>query len=1107
MHFRSGTSFASWTASATSTKRDDTTPSVMVLEKTRPAIDIHLPPGGLPPPVSFPSNVSSPGHRSRHKKNARVSAGLRAHWDRFVRKLGSGTAPSSSSNFDESVGESSGYPRSRIGGPATEVQLPVDDRVDEVVVDREWSDEIKSSSVTHSEHGASPDKSGSNHLGGTNTDRDSFAIRPEGFWGSCRVLIFLRWRLWPAAYGFFSTKFLDEKSEMHYNKENWFLRKNLALWSSAFLIVNWAFGIGFISRPFVLSDKIFLYGIAPAFSFAIAPMVIYDWPRDRTFIYQIILVISVWIWSVYQIIFMYFCGQYNPSHAYFTCRGKDYLNLFYYTSALQTIALFGLKLHRFPAMLGASVFFVLACALILPDRASFVRNLVNFVFFQGFLLYIHYMRENAERRLYTLRDQLKVQFRATQKAQVNERKASDSKRRLTSYVFHEVRVPLNTALLAVQNMQASGTVTQDIEFKALEGSLSMMSKVLNDVLDFNRMDSGRFESVLKPYKFHQVMRSLFVPLRMATDARRLEFVTDLDHSIDEVARRALYEAMAEPVDEIEAKLKEHPDEDGIVVGDETRLRQVITNLASNACKFTPAGGKLTIRTKLVIPDLNPVDDDVPDEANPDGGADDNGTSECNGVSCKDSGPRPSLADGPEVHRLSKSHLTQHNVMHAKPAPPLEWIVVRIEVTDTGCGIRPKDMVQSKLFSAFNQTEQGRLQGGKGTGLGLALVRQIVKLSGGRLGVQSKVGEGSTFWVELPLGVGSKALPALNLPTDLDDDEYGSPRQPLYGIGKDPNMSKVRIAGRDGRHNVRSSLHFNQSYSASALHGIMEQVDGNTHLGGLVEISTKPTEGPPTRTIGDPSTGTEAQHLNSDESPTPPARPAPGIVKSSGSVRSLRLTHLPKPQAFSIDRAFVSPGPSASAGNSPTSLVGPGPEGETKLNVLVVDDDPLTRKLMSRMLTRLGCTVMTAENGEIALDLILHGAHQRQTPSSEDTGSGGLSLDGVGAPGSTSTSNLGLLGENSGECRFAVVFLDNQMPVLSGLETVAKLRALNRNDFVVGVTGNALLSDQQEYLDAGVDHVLTKPVLEKSLKTMLANAEERRKRRPPTPEPHTPLTPS
>jgi osomolarity two-component system, sensor histidine kinase SLN1 len=162
---------------------------------------------------------------------------------------------------------------------------------------------------------------------------------------------------------------------------------------------------------------------------------------------------------------------------------------------------------------------------------------------------------------------------------VNERKAADSKRRLTSYVFHEVRVPLNTALLAVQNMEASGTVAkaQEIEFKALEGSLSMMSKVLNDVLDFNRMDSGRFESVLRPYAFHKVMRSLFVPLQLATDARSLQFITELDKSIDDAARRALYEAMGLSEDEIARRLA--LDEDGVVVGDETRLRQIITNLA------------------------------------------------------------------------------------------------------------------------------------------------------------------------------------------------------------------------------------------------------------------------------------------------------------------------------------------------------------------------------------------------------------------------------------------------------------------------------------------------------------------------------------------------
>lgn len=211
--------------------------------------------------------------------------------------------------------------------------------------------------------------------------------------------------------------------------------------------------------------------------------------------------------------------------------------------------------------------------------------------------------------MYTLRDQLKIQYRATQKAQFLERKAADSKRRLTSYVFHEVRVPLNTALLAVQNMEATGSVAraQEVEFRALEGSLNMMSKVLNDVLDFNRMDSGRFESVARPYAFHAVMHSLFVPLRLATDARQLRFVTEFDREIDRVARRALYESEGVQEAEIRRRMAAG-DEDGVVVGDETRLRQIITNLASNACKFTPAGGQLTIRTRLLLPDHSRKDE-------------------------------------------------------------------------------------------------------------------------------------------------------------------------------------------------------------------------------------------------------------------------------------------------------------------------------------------------------------------------------------------------------------------------------------------------------------------------------------------------------------------
>lgn len=230
---------------------------------------------------------------------------------------------------------------------------------------------------------------------------------------------------------------------------------------------------------------------------------------------------------------------------------------------------------------------------------------------------------------------------------------------------------------------------------------------------------------------------------------------------------------------------------------------------------------------------------------------------------------------------------------------------------------------------------------------------------------------------------------------------------------------------------------------------------------------------PTRMIGDPSTGTEPTGTRSSmfgrsSSPlldTPLELPTFVHNESSeGTIKPTRL-ELPKPRDFGTEETVaelaggnppahyvVTPGSTTSTGSMLASTASSSIHYESGMRVLVVDDDPLTRKLMSRMLSRLGCKVTTAENGEIALDLILNPA-ARTTPSSEDTGSSGLVLEENWGPGDE---------------RYAVVFLDNQMPVMSGLEAVGKLRRRGRRDFVVGVTGNALLTDQQEYLDAGVD---------------------------------------
>ena len=138
-----------------------------------------------------------------------------------------------------------------------------------------------------------------------------------------------------------------------------------------------------------------------------------------------------------------------------------------------------------------------------------------------------------------------------------------------------------------------------------------------------------------------------------------------------------------------------------------------------------------------------------------------------------------------------------------------------------------------------------------------------------------------------------------------------------------------------------------------------------------------------------------------------------------------------------------------------------------LPILVVDDDRMTRMLMQRMLERLKCVVTTAVNGQQGLELIARVSDSRSvdTPGSNE---GEYFPDDRLPNTSTSRGTYEPPTPGMSESKFAVVFLDNQMPVMSGVEMVRKLRKLGKKDLIVGVTGNALLPDQEEYLAAGVD---------------------------------------
>ena len=188
----------------------------------------------------------------------------------------------------------------------------------------------------------------------------------------------------------------------------------------------------------------------------------------------------------------------------------------------------------------------------------------------------------------------------------------------------------------------------------------------------------------------------------------------------------------------------------------------------------------------------------------------------------------------------------------------------------------------------------------------------------------------------------------------------------------------------------------------------------------------PNPAPPPETTATPP-------LEQEHQPKPPEQ----MREMKSQTLVTRPTHVDLPPP---SEPKASP-PGSSTNHTPQFDITPG------LPVLVVDDDKMTRMLFQRMLGRLNCSVTTAVNGYEALQLITGDQNVSQTPA-EEAHERMLFPDG---------DDHGSIAENGkdkeeGEGKFAIVFLDNQMPVMTGVEMVRKLRKLGRKDLVVGVTG-------------------------------------------------------
>ena len=501
--------------------------------------------------------------------------------------------------------------------------------------------------------------------------------------------------------------------------------------------------------------------------------------------------------------------------------------------------------------------------------------------------------------------------------------ASRAKTEFLSNMSHDIRTPMN-AIVGLTAIAGANIESQDRVVECL-GKITKSSRhllgLINEVLDMARIESGRISLAEEDFSLPELVDNLLTLTKPAIDEHRHQLEVHIEHIEHEA-----------------------------VCGDSLRIQQVFVNLMSNAVKYTPDGGNITLTIK------------------------------------------------------------------EKPNGFSELGCYEFSIEDNGIGMTPE--FQKIMFEPFSRADDHRTTKVQGTGLGMAIARNIVNLMNGDIQVESAPNKGTkitvTVYLKLQENEKEQEKELLDLPVLVVDDDKTCCESTVATLQEIGIAGEWVLTGKEAVERCAARHKTGRDYFAVILDWKMPEIDG-------IATARKIRE-----RVGEDVTIIILTSFDFSE--------IEEEARAAG-VNAFMAKPLFRSRLTATLRQFTSGKKEKNARNYLEDFA---KENYAGKRILLVEDNELNREIATEIIGMTGVTIDSAENGKIAVEKVME------------------------AP----------------EKWYDLIFMDIQMPIMNGYEATAAIRALagSRGKVpIIAMTANAFAEDVQLAKNTGMNEHIAKPL--------------------------------